>query len=103
MPLTTEQDQVVEELAQADKLLLTTHANPDGDALGSLLSMHWTLEQLGTDSVMHMSPGEFPLPYEHREMTCGRTLRAPPEHLEARPAACLDRPDRDRKPPELLQ
>ena len=33
----TELDQVVEELRAADKLLLTTHENPDGDALGSLL------------------------------------------------------------------
>ena len=33
-------DQVLTELRQADKLLLTTHENPDGDALGSLLAMH---------------------------------------------------------------
>ena len=33
---------MVEELRQADKLLLTTHENPDGDALGSLLAMHWS-------------------------------------------------------------
>ena len=32
----TEIDQVVEELRGADKFLLTTHENPDGDALGSL-------------------------------------------------------------------
>ena len=36
MSVTTEQDQVVHELRSADKLLLTTHENPDGDALGSL-------------------------------------------------------------------
>ncbi len=46
--------QIVEEIRAADKLLLTTHENPDGDALGSLLSMHWVLEQLGKDSVMYM-------------------------------------------------
>ena len=39
----TEQEQVLAELRAADKLLLTTHENPDGDALGSLLAMHWIL------------------------------------------------------------
>src|SRR5439155_19263285 len=51
----TEIDQVVEELRQADKLLLTTHENPDGDALGSLLATHEILTQLGNDSVLCMS------------------------------------------------
>ena len=50
MSVTTEQEQVVSELRAADKLLLTTHENPDGDALGSLLAMHGILEQLGKDS-----------------------------------------------------
>ena len=40
MSVATELDQVVEELRQADKLLLVTHENPDGDALGSLLGTH---------------------------------------------------------------
>ena len=30
----TERDQVVEALRRAEKLVLTTHENPDGDALG---------------------------------------------------------------------
>ena len=40
MTVATEQDQVVAALRQAERLLLTTHENPDGDALGSLLAMH---------------------------------------------------------------
>ena len=52
MTVVTEQEQVLQELRQADKLLLTTHENPDGDALGSLLAMHRLLEQLGKDSLM---------------------------------------------------
>ena len=36
MSIATEQEQVITELRAADKLLLTTHENPDGDALGSL-------------------------------------------------------------------
>ena len=49
MSVATEQDQVVSELRSADKLLLTTHENPDGDALGSLLAMHGILTHLGKD------------------------------------------------------
>src|SRR5918995_1102324 len=66
MSVATEQEQVVGELRSAEKLLLTTHENPDGDALGSLLGMHGILTQLGKDSVMYMSPDEFPLPWEYR-------------------------------------
>ena len=32
--------QVVAELRAAEKLVLVTHENPDGDALGSLVGMH---------------------------------------------------------------
>jgi bifunctional oligoribonuclease and PAP phosphatase NrnA len=66
MSIATEQEQVVTELRAADKLLLTTHENPDGDALGSLLAMQWILEALGKDSLMFMSPDQFPLPWEYR-------------------------------------
>ena len=44
-----------EELRQADKLLLVTDENPDGDALGSLLGTHEILRLLGKDSVMYMA------------------------------------------------
>ena len=54
MSVVTQQEEVLAELRQAEKLLLTTHENPDGDALGSLLAMHWALEQLGKDSLMFM-------------------------------------------------
>lgn len=47
-----------------DRFLVTTHENPDGDALGSLLAMHLALGQLGKDSVMALV-GETPLPAEY--------------------------------------
>src|SRR3954468_574283 len=103
MPLTTEQDQVVEELARADKLLLTTHENPDGDALGSLLSMHWILEQLGKDSMMFMSPDEFPLPWEYRDWTFDGLVGAPPEDIDERTVVFLDCGNIDRMPVDFLQ
>ena len=39
MSTITERDQLVDELRASDKLLLTTHENPDGDALGSLAAL----------------------------------------------------------------
>ena len=57
---TAARDQVLTELREADKLLLTRHENPDGDALGSLLAMHMILDQLGKDSVMYMAAGRVP-------------------------------------------
>src|SRR5215210_805985 len=103
MPLTTEQDQVLEELRQAHKLLLTTHENPDGDALGSLLAMHWTLEQLGKDSLMFMSPDEFPLPWEYRGWTFDGLVGEPPEDVHERTVVFLDCGNIDRMPVDFLQ
>ena len=44
-------DTVVAELRAARKLLIVTHENPDGDALGSLIAMQRILTQLGKDAV----------------------------------------------------
>ncbi len=48
-----------------DRFLVTSHENPDGDALGSLLAAHLVLGQLGKDSLMVMT-GQAPLPAEYR-------------------------------------
>ena len=101
--LQTEQDQVLSELRQADKLLLTTHENPDGDALGSLLSMHWILEQLGKDSVMFMSPDEFPLPWEYRGFRFDGLVGSPPADVAERTVVFLDCGNIDRMPVDFLQ
>jgi bifunctional oligoribonuclease and PAP phosphatase NrnA len=99
----TELDQVVEELRIADKLLLTTHENPDGDALGSLLGMHWVLRQLGKDSLMYLSPDEFPLPHEYRHMESTEIVGAPPHDMDERVAVFLDCGNIDRMPVDFLQ
>jgi phosphoesterase RecJ-like protein len=104
MSVATEQEQVVAELRAADKLLLTTHENPDGDALGSLLAMHWILEQLGKDSLMFMSPDEFPLPWEYRNWTFDeRLVGAPPADVAERTIVFLDCGNIDRMPVDFLQ
>ena len=103
MNVATEQSAVLDELRQADKLLLTTHENPDGDALGSLLAMHWILEQLGKDSVMYMSPDEFPLPWEYRDMRFEGLLGAPPDDVDERTVVFLDCGNIDRMPVDFLR
>jgi phosphoesterase RecJ-like protein len=98
-----EQEQVLAELRAADKLLLTTHENPDGDALGSLLAMHWILEQLGKDSVMFMSSEEFPLPWEYRAWTWEGLVETPPADVAERTIVFLDCGNIDRMPVDFLQ
>jgi phosphoesterase RecJ-like protein len=102
--LQTEQDKVIAELRDAYKFLLTTHENPDGDALGSLLAMHWILEQLGKDSLMYMSPDEFPLPWEYRNWTFDAQLvGTPPDDVAERTIVFLDCGNIDRMPVDFLQ
>jgi bifunctional oligoribonuclease and PAP phosphatase NrnA len=103
MSVTTEFDQAVDELQAAEKLLLTTHENPDGDALGSLHATHQILLSLGKDSLMYMSPDEFPLPYEYRHLTFDGLLGAPPEDLAERLVVFLDCGNIDRMPVDFLR
>ena len=98
-----EVDQVIGELRSADKLLLTTHENPDGDALGSLLGMHLLLRQMGKDSLMYMSPDEFPLPHEYRSMHFEGILGAPPSDIGERVVVFLDCGNIDRMPVDFLK
>ena len=50
-----------------DRFIVTTHENPDGDALGSLLAMTLALRELGKDAVMYLF-GEVPIPKEYEFM-----------------------------------
>jgi bifunctional oligoribonuclease and PAP phosphatase NrnA len=101
--IATDLDQVIGELRSADKLLLTTHENPDGDALGSLLATHQILTQLGKDSLMFMAADEFPLPHEYRHMSFNGVLNAPPPDVDERTIVFLDCGNIDRMPVDFLQ
>jgi phosphoesterase RecJ-like protein len=98
-----EVDAVVEEIRAAQKFLLTTHENPDGDALGSLLGMHELLKQLGKDSVMFLAAEEFPLPWEYRRMPLDDVQNEPPADLAERTVMFLDCGNIDRMPVDFLQ
>jgi len=99
----TEIDQVLEELRQAEKLLLTTHENPDGDALGSLLGMHRLLTGLGKDALMYMAPEEFPLPHEYRSLSLGEVVHESPDDIAERVVVFLDCGNIDRMPVDFLR
>ena len=58
--------QVLDELRGAEKLIVVSHENPDGDALGSLIAMQHILTALGKDCVMFIDANEFPLPNEYQ-------------------------------------
>jgi phosphoesterase RecJ-like protein len=98
-----EVDAVLEELRNAQKFLLTTHENPDGDALGSLLGMHEVLKQIGKDSCMFLGADEFPLPWEYRKMPLDEVRNEPPADLDDRTVVFLDCGNIDRMPVDFLQ
>jgi phosphoesterase RecJ-like protein len=103
MTVGTEIDQVVAELQAARKLLVTTHENPDGDALGSLLAFHEMMRRLGKDSIMFLAEDNFPLPHEYRHLPLGEVVNGPPEDMAERTAVFLDCGNIDRMPVDFLQ
>jgi bifunctional oligoribonuclease and PAP phosphatase NrnA len=96
-------DTMADELRTSDRFLLTTHENPDGDALGSLLAMHRVLEQLGKDSVMFLAAKEFPLPVEYRFLPLEEVFHEPPVDVVDRVLLFLDCGNIDRMPVDFLR
>ena len=83
--------EILQRLREDEKFLLTTHENPDGDALGSLVGMNAILQSLGKDSVMFMRETEFPLPYEYRYLLAeDGAIHYAPEDLSERTVVYLD-------------
>ena len=74
---------IVELLRSHQRFLVTSHENPDGDALGSLLAMHRALLAVGKDSVMVLS-GPAPLPAEYGFLDLENALLrdVPTDHAE---------------------
>ncbi len=97
-----ELEQVVEELRRGERFLLTTHENPDGDALGSLLSVHHILRALGKDSVMFLAAKEFPLAVEYRFLPLEEVFHEPPADMADRVVVFLDCGNADRMPVDFL-
>jgi phosphoesterase RecJ-like protein len=60
----TDLETTVNAIKAHDRFVVTTHENPDGDALGSLLATKLTLEALGKEAFPYLA-GEVPLPQEY--------------------------------------
>src|SRR5690242_14947486 len=93
---------VVGEIRSGDRFLLTTHENPDGDALGSMLAMHRILEALGKDSLMYLGAKEFPLPVEYQFLPLEEVFHEPPADVSSRVMVFLDCGNLDRMPVDFL-
>jgi phosphoesterase RecJ-like protein len=93
LPQTTTQPAELKEVAEAirshDRFLVTTHENPDGDALGSILAMKLALEQLGKDAFLYLS-GVIPLPSEYSFMDLDGLRRELPDDAAERVLLALD-------------
>ncbi len=93
---------VADAIREHDRFVLTTHENPDGDALGSLLAANLALEQLGKDTVMVLH-GDAPLPVEYGFMPLGGLQRRWPEDVAERVLLAVDCANESRiADPEVL-
>ncbi len=92
-------DAVVAAIRGHERFLVTTHENPDGDALGSLLAMHLALERFGKDSVMYLL-GQAPLPGEYRFLPLGDLRRELPEDAGERVLVAVDCANESRLGPD---
>jgi phosphoesterase RecJ-like protein len=96
-------DAVLEEIRRAERFIVITHENPDGDALGSLIAMQEILTAFGKDALMFIDAAEFPLPHEYRFFPLPGLVTTPPADLGERTLMFLDCGNVDRAPGEALR
>src|SRR5215210_7391714 len=93
-------DGVVGAIREHDRFVVTTHENPDGDALGSLLAMSLALRALGKDVFMYLA-GPAPLPQEYNFMPLDALSRELPRDLGNRVLVAVDCAKESRLGPDL--
>jgi phosphoesterase RecJ-like protein len=99
----SDRELILDELREASKLLVVTHENPDGDALGSLVAMQGILSAIGKDCLMFIDEHEFPLPQEYRFLDLPGLVSEPPADLAERTVVFLDCGNLDRNPAEAFR
>jgi phosphoesterase RecJ-like protein len=96
--------QGAEAIRGGERFLVTTHENPDGDALGSMLATALALEQLGKDAQM-LLVGDAPIAGEYGFMKLDGLLRRVPPDADQRILVAVDCANESRlgPDPEVLQ
>lgn len=56
-------ERIREIIEDGDRFLITTHIEPDGDAVGSVFSLYWVLSAIGKASNVYLND---PIPYRYR-------------------------------------
>src|SRR5205085_12534928 len=95
----TELARIADALRSHERFLVTTHENPDGDALGSLLAMTLVLRSLGKDATMYLA-GQAPLPGEYSFMQLDELRRELPDDAAERVLVAVDCANESRLGPD---
>src|ERR1700744_1709511 len=82
--------QVLDELRSAQRPIVVTHENPDGDALGSLIAMQGILSAIGKDCEMFIDGRDLPLPQEYAFFPLQNLICEPPADFRDRTIVFLD-------------
>ena len=90
--------EVLDEIVSAERFLLVTHENPDGDALGSLIGMRGALADLDKDVVMFLPASELPLPHEYAFLPLEGLVTELPDDMDERTIVFLDCGNLERNP-----
>jgi phosphoesterase RecJ-like protein len=85
----TDLTEVADALRSHERFVVTTHENPDGDALGSLLATELTLRALGKEATAFLA-GDVPLPNEYRFMPLDDLERGDAPDLAGRVLVAVD-------------
>jgi phosphoesterase RecJ-like protein len=96
-------EQVLARISEAQRFVLATHENPDGDALGSLIAMQGLLSALGKDSSMFIAPEDLPLPEEYSQFQLDGLIQTPPADIAERTVVFLDCGNIDRNSASVLR
>src|SRR6184192_4425947 len=99
---TSDLEEVADAIRGHERFVVTTHENPDGDALGSLLATKLALDQLGKDALMVLH-GDAPLPAEYGFLQLDELRRRWPDDVSERVFVALDCANESRiADPEIL-
>ena len=86
---TTDLEKVARALDANERFVVTTHENPDGDALGSLLATSLALRALGKEANMYLA-GNVPFPREYLFMPLTEVRRGPAPAMDGRVLVAVD-------------